>query len=146
MASLNAYSEILFTSELLYLIVLKASVLSLLNPRGSPKYNPPTNSLIITISRFSIYSLFIDEELANSEKEIIGRILINKFNCFLSSSNPVSGFFSLGKISYFAPPTDPSKIASELFILFFVSSGNGKPNLSTATPPKKPSCISIFKL
>ena len=146
LASLKAYSEILSISETLYLIVLKASVLLLVKPLGSPKYKPLTSSLIITISKLEIYSLFIDEEFANSGKEIIGRIFMNKFNCFLNSKRPDSGFFSLGSTSYFLSPTAPNKIASDSLTLFFVSSGYGLSNLSTATPPNKASSISISNL
>ena len=83
--------------------MLKASVRSSLKPLGSPKYNPLTNYLIITISKLFINSLFIDDELSNSEKEIIGRILINKFNRFLNSNNPDSGFFSFANHRIFYP-------------------------------------------
>ena len=98
-------------------------MLSSLKPRGSPKYNPLISSLIIMISRLLIYSLFNDDEFANSGKEIIGLILIKRFDSFLKLSNPDSGFFSFGKISYLIPPTAPSRTASDSFTLIFVSSG-----------------------
>ena len=129
----NPLIAILLISSSLYtresVAVLRPSTTSVFL---SPKYKPPVNSLMITIS---IPWLLIDSlsghASASSLYKYAGRTFANNPSSFLILRRPASGL-KLGATSYHlelptSPPTAPRSTASPLFAISRASSVRGTP-------------------
>ena len=103
------------------------SLPSVIIPLGSPKYIPEVSSLTIMISKPETTSGFKEEKSARASKHCAGLKFEYRSISFLSLRRPLSGFKLKSKLSYFGPPTAPSRTASTSSAFFIVSSWRGIP-------------------